>query len=174
MPQTYDAGAFFLARLALEQDAVDALERSTRLGASQLRRARGSMQAAHLARRVPAGDAAFLERALAHGGFDMSRRIDIDDEKLQYIWNRFRQRAVGLARALAARADGLRVATQVVEGFRSRECRALLTRFRAQYDRRLQGCDREAARLRIAVLACLGARLRPPLPAAALQELLGS
>jgi hypothetical protein len=66
MPQTYAAGAVFLARAVLEQDDLEELETATCLRPLQLVRMRRTMQEVHQVRRIPAGDIAFVERALQH------------------------------------------------------------------------------------------------------------
>jgi hypothetical protein len=173
MPQTYDAGAIFLARTVLEQNDLETLETATRLSPAQLTRLRRTMEAAHHARRIPAGDRAFLERAREQGRYDMSRTITIDDERLCYIWNRFRERAVMVVKALTQRPAGLLTANQWVAGFQTKKCRALLRQFRAQYDRRREGSDKAAAALRRAILVYVDAQVQPPQHRGLLQELFG-
>jgi len=173
MPQTYDGGAIFMARAVLEQDDLEGLESATRLSPLQLARMRRSMEAAHRARRIPAGDRAYLECAKALGRYDMSRTIVIDDERLNYIWNRFRERAIVVAKALARRPDGLLIASQCVAGFHTRECRALLAQYRAQYDRRRDGSDRAAADLRRAIMDRVAAQVTAPCDRGLLQDLFG-
>ena len=171
MPQTYAGGAVFLARTVLEQGDLDEFETATRLSSSQLARLRRIMHAAHQVRQIPAGDRAFLERAREHGRYNMSRTIIIDDDRLHYIWNRFRERAVDVARALAQRPQGLVVANQLAAGFQTKECRALLRQYRAEYDRRRDGSDEAAAVLRKAILTYLDAQVHPPQHRGLLQEL---
>src|SRR5215469_5711141 len=84
MPQTYAAGAVFLARTVLEHGDLEELEAATRLSPSQLVRLRRIMQSQHRVRQIPAGDSAFLERAREQGRYDMSRTIVIDDDRLHY------------------------------------------------------------------------------------------
>lgn len=174
MPQSYAAGAIFLARAVLEQGAVEEFEAATRLSPAQLARTRRSMEAAHHARRIPAGDQAFLERARRHGRYEMARTIDIDDERLHYIWNRFREHAVLLLKALAEPPQGLVIASQWAAGLRTRECTALLKLYRAEYDRRRAGSDKAAAVLRRAVLSHVDAQVHVPHDSALLQRLFGS
>src|SRR5882724_12952655 len=81
MPQTYAAGAVFLARAVLEQNDLEELEAATCLSPQQLARMRRTMQAAHKVRRIPAGDSAFVERAIRHGRYEVSRTIIIDDDR---------------------------------------------------------------------------------------------
>jgi len=171
MPQAYAAGAVFLARAVLEQNDLEELETATRLSPAQLARLRRVMQAAHQVRQIPAGDTAYLERARGHGRYNMSRTILIDDERLHYIWNRFREHAVLVAKALAQRPQGLVVANQLAAGFQTRECRALLRQFRAEYDRRGDGSDKGAAALRKAILTYVDAQVDPPEHRGLLQEL---
>jgi len=171
MPQTYAAGAVFLARTVLEQGDLEEFETATRLSPSQLVRMRRIMHAAHQVRQIPAGDNAFLERAREHGRYDMSRTIIIDDDRLHYIWNRFRERAVDVAKVLAQRPQGLRVANQLAAGFQTKECRTLLRQFRAEYDRRRVGSDEAAAVLRKAIFAYVDAQVHPPQHRGLLQEL---
>jgi hypothetical protein len=171
MPQTYAAGAVFLARTVLELDDLEEFETATRLSPSQLVRMRRVMHAAHQVRNIPAGDNAFLERARERGRYDMSRTIMIDDDRLHYIWNRFRERAVDVAKALAQRPQGLLVANQLAAGFQTKECRALLRQFRAEYDRRRDGSDQAAAVLRKAILTYVDAQVHPPQHRGLLQEL---
>jgi len=171
MPQTYAAGAVFLARTVLEQDDLEEFETATRLSPSQLLRMRRIMHAAHRVRQIPAGDSAFLERAREHGRYDMARTIIIDDDRLHYIWNRFRERAVDVAKALAQRPQGLLVANQLAAGFQTRECRVLLRQFRAEYDRRRDGSDKGAALLRKAILTYVDSQVHPPQRRGLLQEL---
>ena len=122
-------------------------------------------------RRIPAGDRVFLERAGEDGRYDMSRTIVIDGERLHYIWNRFRERAVIVVKALTQRPDGLFIANQLVAGFQTTECRALLRQYRAQYDRRGEGSDKAAAALRRAILTYVDAQVHPPYHRGFLQEL---
>ena len=162
MPQTYDGGAVFIAHAVLAQGGFAEFQGATRLSVAQLARARQAMEAAHRLRRIPAGGQAYLQRAREHGEMDMSRTIEIDDDRLHYIWNRFHERATMLVNALAERPDGLFIAEQWVAGWRSKECRALLRQYRAHYDRRLDGSDKMAAELRRAIVDCVDARLRSP------------
>ena len=174
MPQTYAAGAVFLARTVLEQDELEEFETATRLSPAQLVRLRRVMHAAHRVRNIPAGDSVYLDRAKEHGQYDMSRTIVIDDDRLHYIWNRFRERAVEVAKALAQRPQGILVANQLAAGFQTKECRALLRQFRAEYDRRRLGSDEAAAVLRKAILVYVDAQVDPPQHRGLLEELFDS
>jgi len=162
MPQTYAAGALFLARAVLEQNELGELKTATCLSPSQIACMRRVMHAAHRIRQIPAGSCGFLERAREHGGYDLSRTIVIDDDKLHYIWNRFRERAIDVAETLAQRPQGLLIANQLAAGFRTKECRHLLRQFRAEYDRRRDGSDRAAALLRKSILMHVDAQVEPP------------
>lgn len=162
MPQTYAAGALFLARAVIKQNELEELKTATDLSPSQLACMRRVMQAAHRVRQIPAGDDGFLERAREHGGYDLSRTILIDDDKLLYIWNRFRERAIDLAEALQQQPQGLLIANQLAAGFRTRECRDLLRQFRAEYDRRHNGSDKAAILLRRSILMHVDAQVEPP------------
>lgn len=104
----------------------------------------------------------------------MSRAISIDDERLLYIWNRFREKAVSLTKALAFRPDGMQIAHQLVNGFKTKECRSLLKQFRAQYDRRNSGSDQEAAKLRSNIIDYLANYVSPRLEPEELRKLLES
>jgi hypothetical protein len=171
MPQTYAAGALFLARAILEQNQLEDLKKATCLSPSQIARMRRVMRAAHRVRQIPAGDHAFLEQAREHGGYDLSRTILIDDDKLQYIWNRFRESAVNLAETLAQTPHGLLIANQLAAGFQTKECRDLLRQFRAEYDRRRDGSDRAAVSLRKAILMYVDAQVEPQQQLVLLQKL---
>lgn len=171
MPQTYAAGALFLARAVMEQSGLAELKTAIRLSPSQIACMRRVMHAAHRLRQIPAGDCGFLERAREHGGYDLSRTILIDDDKLQYIWNRFRERAIDLAETLAQRPQGLLIANQLVAGFRTKECRDLLRQFRAEYDRRRVGSDRAGVLLRKSILMHVDAQVEPPQHKGLLQDM---
>jgi hypothetical protein len=171
MPQSYDAGSVFLARAVLEAGQLEGLETATRLSPPQLAYLRETMEAVHRLRRIPAGDLGFIERARDRGGFDMSRTILIDDERLQYIWNRFRGRAVVVFKVFSRRSHGLQLATQLAAGFQTGECRALLRRYRAAYDRRHDGCNEAALLLRRAILAYVVAKIDPVSRRGLLEEL---
>jgi hypothetical protein len=162
MPQTYAAGALFLARCVIEQDELEELRTATTLSPSQVACMRRVMQAAHRVRRIPAGDSRFLEQAKEHGGYVLSRSIVIDDDKLQYIWNRFRERAIELTETLAQRPQGLLIANQLAAAFQKKECRDLLLKFRAEYDRRGNGSDGTAALLRKSILMHVDSKVEPP------------
>jgi hypothetical protein len=162
MPQSYDAGAVFLAQAVLEDGDIEAFKAATRLNPAQLARTRRTMEAAHRLRRIPAGDHYYLADARAHGRCNMARAIVVDDERLHYLWNRFREHAFVVVNALAQQPDGLLAAHRLTAAFQSRECRALLRQFRAQYDRRLDGSDTAAAQLRRAILCYVDSRLDPP------------
>jgi hypothetical protein len=162
MPQTYAAGALFLAQAVLEHHELAELKTANTLSPSQLACMRRVMQAAHRVRQIPAGDGGFLERAREQGGYDLSRTILIDNDKLQYIWNRFRERAIDLAEVLARQPQGLLIANQLATGFRTRECRGLLRQFRAEYDRRRDGSDQAAILLRKSILMYVDAQVEPP------------
>lgn len=173
MPQTYIAGSIFLAAAALEEQNIDDLVLSTRLSDLQLARVRKAMQATHRLRRIPAGNHRFLSAAQSNGQFDMSQAITIDDSRLLYIWNQFRLRAVALAQNLAARSEGASIAIQLRDAFHSGECRALLRRFRDQYDRRRHCSETEAARLRRAIVIMVVERVEPRFDADELLSLVG-
>jgi hypothetical protein len=171
MPQTYAAGALFLARCVIEQGDLRELKAATALSSPQVACMRRVMQAAHRIRRIPAGDFLFLEQAREDGGFILSRTIIIDDDKLQYIWNRFRERAIELAEALAQQPQGLLIANQLVAAFQTKECRDLLLQFRVEYDRRGNGSDGAAALLRKSILMHVDSKVEPPHPKGILQAL---
>ena len=171
MPQTYAAGALFLARAVIEQNELVELKTAIELSPSQIACMRRVMHAAHRLRHIPAGDCGFLERAREHGGYDLSRTILIDDDKLHYIWNRFRERAIHLAETLVQGPNGLLVANQLAAGFRTKECRDLLRQFRAEYDRRRAGSDSAGMLLRKAILMHVDGQVEPPQAKGLLQEL---
>jgi len=171
MPQTYAAGSLFLARAVIEQNELTELKAATHLSPSQIARMRRVMHAAHRVRKIPAGDCGFLERARENGAYDLSRTILIDDDKLEYIWNRFRERAIELAETLAQRPHGLIIANQLAAGFGTKVCRGLLREFRAEYDRRRDGSDRAAVLLRKSILMHVDAQVELPQHKGLLQEL---
>jgi hypothetical protein len=173
MPQAYECGAIFLAKIVLDERQLDAFAQAAFLEAHQLARIRQSMQRAHQVRLVPAGNAEYLNRARA-GHFVMTRAILIDDEKLTYIWNRFRHAGVRVARYFDR--PGLTPAlSRLTEGFRTPECRTLLRQFRAQYDRRnSHATDTQAFDLKLQILTHVEhhACVEYPLPAGFLKDLL--
>jgi hypothetical protein len=171
MPQTYAAGALFLARTVIEQNELEELKKATDLSPSQIACMRRVMQAAHRVRRIPAGDCRFIEQAREHGEHDLSRTILIDDDKLQYIWNRFRQRAIDLVERLTQRPEGLLIANQLAAGFQTKECRSLLRQFSAEYDRRRDGSDRAALILRKSIFMYVDNQVEPAQQKGLLQEL---
>ena len=152
MPQAYEAGSIFLAQAALahgRQSALERLENTTRLSPAQTAWIRDTMHAVHAVRRIPAGSHTHLERARADG-FDMRRTILIDDEKLTYIWNRFRTGGILIAQYFSDDPDCVR---RLAGGFYIKECLSLLQLYRAQYDRRNhQGSDARAGELRVEIL----------------------
>lgn len=152
MPQAYECGAIFLAKVVLEERQLEAFAEAALLEPHQLARIRQSMQRAHHVRHIPAGNAQYLDHARA-SNFPMKRAIQIDDEKLTYIWNRFRTAGVLVARYFD-RLGEPHVLSRLTEGFRTPECRALLRQFRAQYDRRnVDATDMRAFHLKLQILA---------------------
>lgn len=162
MPQTYDAGAIFLANVVLKHGGLDHLKSASCLSPVQLARARRAMEGAHRVRRIPAGDSGYLQAAKTLGGWDMSRSIIVDDEKLFHIWNRFRERAVIVSEALMKRRNGLSIAEKLVENFQAKDCRDLLRSFREQYDRRKDGSEKKAILLRRRIQVYVVSQVPPP------------
>lgn len=153
MPQAYEAGSIFLAQAALAYGgplAVELLEKTTKLSIDQIAWIRRTMHAVHGVRRISVGDAVYLERALVDG-FDMRRPILIDDEKLTYIWNRFRTGGILVAQSFSDDLDCIR---RLASGFYTKQCLLLLQLYRTEYDRRNhQGTDARANELRVEILA---------------------
>jgi hypothetical protein len=173
MPQAYECGAIFLAKVVVEERQLDAFAEAAFLEPHQLAHIRQSMQRAHQVRRIPAGNVEYLDHARA-GNFAMNRAILVDDEKLTYIWNRFRNAGISVARYFD-RPGQPNALPRLSEAFRTPECRALLRQFRAQYDRRnVNATDMRAFYLKLQVLTHVEqyARVVYPLPAGFLKNLL--
>lgn len=155
MPQTYVGGAIFLAQAVVASNGLEELKTSGHLNTAQLKYLRRAMEASHRLRRIPAGNRAFLDQARQSGRYDMSRSIMIDDDKLQYTWNRFQEHAVAVIDNFTQGSDGFSTICSIASILNSKECKGLLRQFRLQYDRRHQCSDEAAAMLRLKIFICI-------------------
>jgi|GEM_PF-3321728 len=152
MPQSYDAGALFLAQVVIQNDELEALEVARVLNQLQIIKMRHAMEKAHRLRLIPAGSDKFLKGIKGDFQYDPSRAILIDDNRLHYIWNRFRERSIAVAKTLTVHSLGLYKVNQLVANFKDSRCRNLLKQYRYQYDRRFKGSDLMGALLRKQIL----------------------
>ncbi len=153
MPQAYEAGSIFLAYAVLAQGGLSALEllkETNKLSRNQIALIRHTMHTVHAARRIPAGDDAYLQRASAYG-IEMKSAILIDDDKLTYTWNRFRTGGVLVIENFSNNPNSIQ---RLASGFCTTHCLSLLKLYRSEYDRRnCEATDERGKELRIEILA---------------------
>lgn len=147
MPQTYGAGAVLILNASLKEQRSGVINIGKELSQSQLTIVRRSMEISHKTRNIPAGSLEYLN-LFNSSESDKGQEIQIDDNKLQYTWGRFREYSVAIYEIISLTEEVELVLPQMLSKLRERDSLRLLNEYRKQYDRRLQGSDELARMLR--------------------------
>lgn len=146
MPQTYGAGAIFILSADAEYERKEKVCIGFELSSSQLSIARRAMEMSHKIRHVPAGSEKHIQNIKQIAS--AQKIIPIDDSKLQYTWSRFRSLALAINKTISSTDGCALTVSEMLAQFEKNETRLLLKKYRAQYDRRFEGSDEIAKRLR--------------------------